>query len=88
MTPDKWNKLRDYLINELVNEVHNGAVENMIKEVLMKMDGLDKEEFNNRQALTNLEKENLMMKKWIKQGDKPLTPIEEKEISEWIFKNL
>jgi hypothetical protein len=54
MFPDKWNMLRDYLINELVNEVHNGAVENMINEVIMKMDEFDKEEFKNRQAMTSI----------------------------------
>jgi BMFP domain-containing protein YqiC len=54
MFTDKWSMLRDYLINELVNEVHNGAVENMINEVLSKMDVLENEEFNNRQALTSI----------------------------------
>lgn len=40
------------------------------------------------ERIVQLEKENVMMKKWIKQGDRHLTPIEEKIISEWIFKNL
>jgi hypothetical protein len=47
------------------------------------------EEIDSRgELIVKQQKENEMMKKWIKQGDEPLTPIEEKEISEWIFKNL
>jgi hypothetical protein len=42
---EKWKELREYLINELVNEVHNGAVENMINEILIKMDRLDIKHF-------------------------------------------
>jgi hypothetical protein len=42
---EKWNELRNYLINELVNEVHTGVVENMINDILTKMDRLDIQHF-------------------------------------------